>query len=125
MMENLKNKHGSIRANDLNRHLAEADKPLVIDVRPGDLFAETHVPGSINIPQAELSQRRAELPVDLDSAIVMVCGIGKFSKPTTLYLKSLGYRNARSLKGGINEWVRKELPTESGEPGASATGGRS
>jgi len=41
----------------------------------------------------------------------MVCGIGKFSKPTTLYLKSLGYRHVRSLKGGINEWVRKQQPT--------------
>jgi rhodanese-related sulfurtransferase len=41
----------------------------------------------------------------------MVCGIGKFSKPTTLFLKSLGYRNVRSLKGGFNEWVRKQLPT--------------
>ena len=44
----------------------------------------------------------------------MVCGIGKFSKNTVLYLKSMGYRNARSMKGGINEWVRKGEPTESG-----------
>ena len=42
----------------------------------------------------------------------MVCGIGKFSKPTTLFRKSMGYRNVRSLKGGINERVRKGLPTE-------------
>ena len=43
----------------------------------------------------------------------MVCGIGKFSKSTTLYLKSMGYRNVRSMKGGLNEWVRKGLATES------------
>ena len=43
----------------------------------------------------------------------MVCGIGKFSKGTVLYLKSMGYRNARSMKGGINEWVRKGFATES------------
>ena len=48
----------------------------------------------------------------------MVCGIGKFSKPTTLFLKSIGYRNVRSLKGGINEWVRKQQPTASGAPAA-------
>ena len=33
-----------------------------------------------------------ELPDDPDTAIVMVCNIGKSSKFTTLYLKSLGYR---------------------------------
>ena len=46
--------------------------------------------------------------------VVMVCGIGRFSKYTTLYLKSLGYRNVRSMKGGVNEWVRKGQATESG-----------
>ena len=54
------------------------------------------------------------LPADRDTPIVMVCGIGKFSKNTTLYLKSMGYRRVRSLKGGINEWVRKQQPTEAG-----------
>ena len=43
-----------------------------------------------------------------------VCNIGKFSKHATLYLKSKGYRNVRSAKGGLNEWVRKGLPVESG-----------
>ena len=83
-----------------------------IDVRPLDQYEEMHVPGAISLPQSELSPRKAELPVDRSAAIVMVCGIGKFSKHTTLYLKSLGYRNVRSLKGGINEWVRKQQPTE-------------
>ena len=86
----------------------------MIDVRPGSQYADLHIPGAVNLPQSELSQRKGELPADRGSPIVMVCGIGKFSKPTTLYLKSLGYRNVRSLKGGINEWVRKQQPTESG-----------
>ena len=49
----------------------------------------------------------------------MVCGIGKFSKPTTLYLKSMGYKNVKNLKGGISEWVRKGQPTETTAVGAS------
>jgi cysteine synthase/rhodanese-related sulfurtransferase len=117
MIENLKNPYDSVAVADLARELnngATAAKPLVIDVRPGPQYADLHIPGAVNLPQAELSQRKGELPPDRDAAIVMVCGIGKFSKPTTLYLKSLGYRNVRSLKGGINEWVRKQLPTEPG-----------
>lgn len=112
MMENLKNPYDSVSVADLARELAGEIKPLVLDVRPFDQFADLHIPGSVNLPQSELSQRKAELPPDRDTPIVMVCGVGKFSKNTTLYLKSMGYRRVRSLKGGINEWVRKQQPTE-------------
>jgi cysteine synthase/rhodanese-related sulfurtransferase len=113
LMENLKNEHDSVRVKILNEELQGDDKPLVVDVRPAEMFAESHIPGAVNIPQADLVQRVDELPSERDASIVMVCGIGKFSKPTTLTLKSLGYKNVRNLKGGINEWVRKDLPTES------------
>lgn len=113
MIENLKNPHDSIRVDVLRQLLDQPEMPLVVDVRPPDLFAESHVPGSVNIPQDELPRRAGELPGDRDAAMVMVCGIGKFSKHTTLYLKSMGYRNVRSLKGGLGEWVRKGHPTHS------------
>jgi len=114
MVENLKNPYDSVAVADLARELASEAKPLVVDVRPLAQFGDVRIPGSVSLPQAELSQRKGELPADLDARIVMVCGVGKFSKPTTLFLKSLGYRHVRSLKGGINEWVRKQQPTASG-----------
>ena len=120
MIENLRNPFDTVSVADLARELlGEAPaKPLVIDVRPAAQFADINIPGSVNLPQSELSQRKGELPPDREAPIVMACAIGKFSKPTTLYLKSLGYRNVRSLKGGINEWVRKQLPTTSAQSSA-------
>jgi cysteine synthase/rhodanese-related sulfurtransferase len=112
MMENLKNPHDSVAAKRLNEQLQAESKPLVIDIRTPEHFAESHVPGAINVPQDDLGQRTGELPEDRDASIVMVCNIGKFSKQATLYLKSLGYRNVKSMKGGLNEWVRKGLETE-------------
>jgi len=113
MLENLKNPFDSVSAADLAKELAGgAPKPLVVDVRLPVQHADLHIPGSINLPKSELSQRKGELPADRAAPIVMVCNIGKDSKPTTLFLKSLGYRNVRSLKGGLNEWVRKQQPTE-------------
>ncbi len=113
MIENLKNQHDSIKVDDLQQQLQQPERPLVVDVRPAEMFAESHIVGSLNIPQEDLAQRAGELPSDREAPIIMVCGIGKFSKPTTLYLKSMGYRNVRSMRGGINEWVRKDHPTES------------
>jgi cysteine synthase/rhodanese-related sulfurtransferase len=114
MMENLKNPYDSLRPSQLSEQLQGADRPLVVDIRIPEHFAESRVPGSINIPQDDLRSRAGELPEDRDASIVMVCNIGKFSKEATLYLKSMGYRNVKSLKGGLNEWVRKGLATEAG-----------
>jgi cysteine synthase/rhodanese-related sulfurtransferase len=114
MLENLKNPYDSVAVSGLVRELNDGAKPLVVDVRPADQFASGHVPGAVNIPQADLASRAAELPEDRDAPIVMVCAIGRTSKETTLYLKSLGYRHVRNLKGGITEWMRKGQETEKG-----------
>jgi rhodanese-related sulfurtransferase len=112
MLENLKNPYDSVAVSKLAEELSAGARPLIVDVRPGDQFAVGHVPGAVNIPQADLPTRAAELPEDRDAPIVMVCAIGRTSKETTLYLKSLGYRHVRNLKGGITEWMRKGQKTE-------------
>ena len=119
MMENLKNPHDSIKAKELNNILQQDVKPLVVDIRTPSDYSEMHIPGTVNIPQDDLRDRASELPSDRDFPVIMVCNIGKFSKQTVLYLKSMGYRNVRSMKGGLNEWVRKGHATESSTFGAS------
>ena len=117
MVENLKNPFDSVSVDELATELnGGPSRPVVLDVRPTNQFVDVRIPGSISLPQTELSRRKDELPADRSTPIVMACAIGKFSKPTTLYLKSLGYRNVRSLKGGVNEWVRKQRPTIQGNP---------
>ena len=112
MVENLKNPHDTIRVKTLYEQLqAEDAKPLVIDIRIPEHYEGGHIVGSVNIPQDDLGNRSDELPEDRDAPIVMVCNIGKFSKYATLYLKSKGYRNVKSAKGGLNEWVRKGFET--------------
>ncbi len=115
LLENLKNPYDSIRVKDLNDQLSEPNKPLVIDIRSNEMYAESHIPDSVNIPEEELSHQAAQLPEDRDAPIITVCNIGKFSKRATLYLKSKGYRNVRSAKGGLNEWVRKGFATTGDE----------
>ena len=112
MMENLKGPQGSLKAGDLNAMLDRGEKPIVIDVRPPERFAGFHIPGAVNIPEKELSTRTSALPADRGARIVMVCDVGKSSKRTTLFLRSLGYSEVKSLKGGITEWIEKGLATE-------------
>ena len=94
----------------------QGEKPFVLDVRPTDQYAEAHIPGAVNMPLAELGENRqhlAVLPRDLDAPIFSVCQRGNASLSGVLFLKSLGYRNVRSLNGGTLAWREKGFATDS------------
>ena len=92
------------------------EKPFVLDVRPAGQYDEAHIPGAINIPLAELGENAdylAVLPRDLDAPVLSVCQRGNASLSGLLFLKSLGYRNVRSINGGTLAWREKGYVTDS------------
>jgi rhodanese-related sulfurtransferase len=44
---------------------------MIVDVRTPDGFAAGHIPGAVNIPEAEVGARMAEMPKD--ARIVLYC----------------------------------------------------
>ena len=90
----------------------QADRPFVLDVRPSDQYQEAHIPGAINRPLAQLGEHHAGLPGDLDAPILSVCQRGNASLSGVLFLKSLGYRNVRSITGGTLAWREKGFATD-------------
>ncbi|MEE2636819.1 MAG: pyridoxal-phosphate dependent enzyme [Acidobacteriota bacterium] len=88
----------------------EREQPFVLDVRPADQYDEAHIPGAINMPLSELGanpEYLAVLPRDLEAPILSVCQRGNASLSGVLFLKSLGYRNVRSMTGGTLAWREK------------------
>ena len=92
-------------------------KSCVIDVRPGDQYQEAHIPGALSMPLPELGDDLSALPSDLDAQILSVCQRGNASLSGVLFLKSLGYRNVRSIIGGTLAWREKGFDTESARSG--------
>ena len=88
-------------------------RPFVMDVRPRDEYQEAHVPGAVNMPLKELGEDHSALPSDLDAPILSVCQRGNASLSGVLFLKSLGYRNVRSITGGTLAWREKGFATDS------------
>ena len=88
-------------------------KLSVIDVRPSSQYEEAHIPGALSIPLAELGKDRSALPSDLEAQIFSVCQRGNASLSGVLVLKSLGYRNVRSIIGGTLAWQEKGFDTDS------------
>ena len=83
---------------------------LVIDVRESHEYEEEHIPGSLLLP---LSFMDAELfPVFTESAVVMVCQVGKRSAAAAKQLIKAGIPGVGSLAGGIDAWIEAGLELE-------------
>jgi len=113
LVSNSRNPHNTCEIGAFQEELESTNpQPMLIDVRPANVYAKQHVAGAVNIPMAELESRRHELPADRNVNIVTVCNRGNMSISGMLYLQSLGYRNVRSLNGGTIGWAAQGLPTE-------------
>lgn len=88
--------------------------PLILDVRGTDEFAAAHIPGAVNIPHTEVSQRLAELPADKNTEIVVHCVSGRRAGLALTDLTAAGYENVRLLEGHFAEWSARNLPLVQG-----------
>ena len=96
----------------LERRMADGLVTL-LDVRPPDEFADSHLPGALNIPLAELKVRLHELPLGID--VVAYCR-GPWcvlAFEAVALLRDQG-RGAHRLNGGLPEWRRAGFPVASG-----------
>jgi rhodanese-related sulfurtransferase len=76
---------------------------LVLHVREPEEYAHHgHVPGAINVPQADLACRLDELP--RDRPLLTICRGGARSLRAGQYLKQAGFDEVASVKGGTEAW---------------------
>lgn len=88
---------------------------ILLDVRNPDELQKERIEGTLDIPLGELRQGPQDaLPKDLDAPIVAMCARGKRSIYALLLLKAQGYRNVKSVWGGIGAWAECGLPTTKG-----------
>jgi uncharacterized protein involved in oxidation of intracellular sulfur len=88
---------------------------VVLDVRPPEEFDTAHLPYARSMPLAELAQRLAELPRDVE--IVAYCR-GPFclmSDEAVALLRKRGFR-ARKTFDGVSEWQAAGLPVTAADP---------
>jgi hydroxyacylglutathione hydrolase len=80
----------------------DAAGSLLIDVREPDEYAHGHIPGAINLPQADLATRLHELP--RREPILVVCKAGYRSLRAARFLVQSGLTLVSSVKGGTDAW---------------------
>lgn len=94
---------------------------LLIDIREPGEYERGHIPGAVHLPrgllefeihglvQSALSDRNA--PPE-DHPVVLYCGTGGRSALAAETMATLGYRNVRSLSGGLVAWTQTKLPVD-------------
>ncbi len=83
----------------------EPERPLVLDVRRDDEFAEGHVTGAVHIPHDRLAARLAELGGAKDREIVVYCRSGRRAALALETLKNAGFQRLSHLRGDYPGWV--------------------
>ena len=93
---------------------------LLVDVRTPSEFGEAHIPGSQNIPLADLHKFLPELKESSkDKAVVLVCRTQNRVKIAYDHLVNSGITNCRILEGGITTWMAAGNPVNRGSKGFS------
>ncbi len=81
----------------------------IVDVRNEDQFQAGHIVDAINIPASELHGDGLKR-LEKAKSVILVCDNGLTSGRCVGDLKKGGIENAYSLKGGVADWRKDNLP---------------
>jgi len=89
---------------DMKRALNDASLGIkVVDCREPSEYAAAHIPGVMFLPLSELQLRLGEL--DPQQSYYVHCRAGGRSLKLVQFLKENGFKNVKSVAGGIHAWA--------------------
>src|SRR5262249_26798849 len=92
----------AVREVNLDELRSRPSDAAVIDVREPEEFRNGHVPGAVNLPQAELATRLQEVP--RDRPVFVICQGGFRSLRAAQFLHQRGLTDVASVRGGTEAW---------------------
>ena len=90
-----------------------AKQSVMIDVRQPEEYAQGHIEGAVNIPLRDLTRNLAALPAQ-DQQVALVCDTGMRAALGMVTLQMLGWKQARSIYGGLKGWQDAKLSLVTG-----------
>lgn len=83
---------------------------LILDVRTGEEYSQGHIPGAVNIPHNEISQRLNELSAFKHDMVIVHCRSGRRAKIAEKILLEQGFSSLKHLEGDYIGWQEKQFP---------------
>ncbi len=97
-----------VTAEELDLMQREGADFYLVDVREAEEYEDGHISGAVLFPLAVLEEKMKGMRED--RALVLYCRTGVRSKEGCVRLQRMGFRNARTLRGGFEAW--KEMKDE-------------
>ena len=92
----------TITPRELKERLDTGNSPVLLDVREPHEYSLAHLEGSVLIPLGTLPESLGQL--DREREIVAYCHHGMRSADAVGFLLQQGFKNVKSLVGGIDAW---------------------
>src|SRR5205807_6579950 len=90
---------------------AKSSDAVIVDVREKDEFDESHIPDAVHMSRGLLELEVEEKFPDRNTTIICHCGGGGRSALAAESLGKMGYKNVRSMRGGLKAWKYNGSPT--------------
>jgi rhodanese-related sulfurtransferase len=94
---------------------------LVIDLRSKDSFDAGHIVDARNVPAATLESQADSLKKWRDKNVITYCDNGSNGASAARALIKLGFTKVFNLQGGLNGWVKDNLPLTKTAGGKSSS----
>jgi len=84
---------------------------VIIDVRDKDEWDEGHIPRATHMSRGTIELDIEEKVPEANTMVICHCGGGGRSALAAESLQKMGYKNVRSMAGGLKAWKAAGLPT--------------
>ena len=102
-----------VREIDIEGLESRLPEAVLFDIREPAEYAHGHIPGAVNLPQADLASRLAEIP--RSRSLILVCERGTRSYRAAQFLVQVGVDQVVSLHGGTAAWRAAGKPLAIGD----------
>ena len=90
---------------------SQSGDAVIVDVREKDEWDEAHIPNATHLSRGTIELDIEDKVPDLNALVICHCGGGGRSALATESLQKMGYKNVRSMAGGLKAWKAAGLPT--------------
>jgi rhodanese-related sulfurtransferase len=83
---------------------------LIIDLRTKESYDAGHIGDARNVPMAQLESQAESLKKWRDKNVITYCDSGTSGANGARVLMKLGFTKVFNLQGGLNAWLKDNLP---------------
>jgi rhodanese-related sulfurtransferase len=93
---------------------------LVLDLRGRESYDAGHIGDARNVPAADLPNQLESLKKWREKSVITYCDSGRDGALAARTLQKQGFTKVFNLDGGLNAWVKDNLPLAKGSQGGKS-----